>query len=383
MTSAVLTAPGGHSSVSEPPVRAGEPRDGHTGRRPGATGRRWWRLALLAVGIVLAAVELRGHLPSPASTGTALRQGRPGWLLAAVVLQVVSMGAFAEQQRQLLAGFGVRMAAPASLAVSYARSAMATALPGGSAVSAGYAFRQFRSHGASQPIAAAVMLLSGVASVTGLALLYAGDLLAWTSPSGRTLAILAILAAVATLAVSRVRAVPSTPASITTSDATTGQPMAAPPSALVRLGRTLRHTAVLAGTVPARRWLAVVALAALNWLTDLACLLAALHAVGLSVPARTVATAYLAAQLIRQIPATLGGIGVIEASLILALTTAGAVQAPAAAAVLVYRLLSCWSILPIGLICWTTQKTATAAAPRFPAGELGESSAGAQFSRAS
>lgn len=364
MTSAVLTAPAAHSSISAPLAPAptplagtDEPRDGHTGRRPGAAGRRRWRLVLLAVGIVLAAVELHGHLPSLASTGTSLRQARPGWLLAAVTLQVVSMGAFAEQQRQLLAGFGVRMAAPASLAVSYARSAMATALPGGSAVSAGYAFRQFRSRGASQPIAAAVMLLSGAASVLGLALLYAGDLLAWTSPSGRTLAILAAVAAVLALAVSRVRAVPSTPASITTADAMTGQPPGAAPSTLGRLVRTLRHTAVLARTVAAHRWLAVVALAALNWLTDLACLLAALHAVGLSVPARTVATAYLAAQLIRQIPATPGGIGVIEASLILALTTAGAAQAPAAAAVLVYRLLSCWSVLPIGLICWTRQKT--------------------------
>src|SRR5213078_1214722 len=58
-----------------------------------------------------------------------------------------------------------------------------------------------------------------------------------------------------------------------------------------------------------------------------------------------------------------GGIGVIEASRILALTTAGAAAAPAAAAVLIYRLLSCWTILPIGLICWTAQKTAAPAPP--------------------
>jgi uncharacterized membrane protein YbhN (UPF0104 family) len=348
------------------PTAATAPRPVAGAEEPGVRRRgRWWRLALLGAGIVLAAVELRGHLPNPASTWAALRHAGPGWLLAAVVLQVVSMGAFAEQQRQLLAGFGVRMAATASLAVSYARSAMATALPAGSAVSAGYAFRQYRSHGATQPVAAAVMLLSGVASVTGLAALYAGDLLAWTSPSMRTLAIAVAAVAVAVLALSRVRGVPPTPASITTPEGANGQRPAAPGRS-VRLGRMLRHTAVLARTVPARRWLAVIALAALNWLTDLACLLAAVHAVGLSVPARTVAIAYLAAQLIRQIPATPGGIGVIEASLIVALTTAGAAQAPAAAAVLVYRLLSCWSILPIGLICWTTQKTPGRRLARMP-----------------
>ncbi|HKT01828.1 MAG TPA: flippase-like domain-containing protein, partial [Rugosimonospora sp.] len=105
-------------------------------------------------------------------------------------------------------------------------------------------------------------------------------------------------------------------------------------------------------------WLRVLLLAGVNWLTDLGCLLAAVHAVGLTVPARVVAAAYLAAQLLRQIPATPGGIGVIEASLLLALTTAGAGTAPAAAGVLLYRLLSCWAILPIGLICWSVRKPA-------------------------
>ena len=134
------------------------------------------------------------------------------------------------------------------------------------------------------------------------------------------------------------------------------QPQQHTMSTLGRLRRTLGDTITLARTVPARRWLGVVALAAVNWLTDLACLLAALQAVGLTVPTRTVVTAYLIAQLVRQIPATPGGIGVIEASLVLALTAAGAAPAPAAAAVLIYRLLSCWTILPIGLICWTAQK---------------------------
>jgi uncharacterized protein (TIRG00374 family) len=336
---------------------------------PTAIRRRWWRLILLTVGIILAVVELRGHLPNAASTWTALRRASPAWLLTAVVLQVVSIGAFAEQQRHLLAAFGVRMPASVSLAVTYARSAMAAALPGGSAVSAGYAFRQFCARGASQLTAAAVMLLSGVASVIGLAVLYTGDALAWTSPFHRTLAIIAAIIAAVTAAVAwgvrRARAIPPASATVTTPMATTRQGSIAGTSALGRLRRTLRHTTSVARTVPARRWLGVVALAALNWLTDLACLLTSLHAVGLTVPARTVATAYLATQLIRQIPATPGGIGVIEASLVVTLTTAGATQAPAAAAVLIYRVLSCWTILPIGLICWTRQKTP--AAPRTQA----------------
>lgn len=327
--------------------------------------RRWWRPALLMAGAILAVVELHGHLPSPASTWAALQSSRPVWLMAAAALEFVSMWAFAEQQRQLLAAFGVRMPAPASIAVGYARSAMSTALPAGSAVSAGYAFRQFRARGASQSIAAAVMLLSGVASVAGLAVLYGGALLAWTTPSRDAIAIAAVVIGLLALAVRGVRP-PGAGASSRVdayAQAPARRPVARGRSIVWRLRRTVGETAALARTVPAGRWLAVIALAALNWLTDLACLLAAVHAVGLTVSASSVATAYLAAQLIRQIPATPGGIGVIEASLILALTTAGAAAAPAAAAVLVYRLLSCWTVLPIGLLCWTAQNPSAVGPP--------------------
>lgn len=338
-----------------------------THRVPAAVAR-WWRPVLLVAGLGAAALELHSHLPSVASMWSALSSARPGWLAVALALQMISMSMFAEQQRHLLAGFDVRMRARVSLALSYARSAMSTALPAGSAVSAGYAFRQFRAHGASQPISAAVMLLSGVASVAGLALLYAGDALSWAGPWKRTLTVLAVVAAVIMLSVRRVRGNRATPA-------TSADPVEIPATRweavgarLHKLARTLRETAALAATIPVRRWLVVVLFAALNWLTDLACLLAAVHAVGLAVPARAVATAYLVAQLVRQIPATPGGIGVIEASLIVALTTAGATAGPAVAAVLIYRVLSCWALIPVGMICWTTLKTP----PSIPSHEPAE-----------
>jgi uncharacterized protein (TIRG00374 family) len=193
---------------------------------------------------------------------------------------------------------------------------------------------------------AAVMVLSGVASVVGLALLYGGALLAWAAPSRDAIAIAAVVIALLALAARRVR--PAAAEAGSRADALAQLP-AVPPvsrgaSIVWRVRRTLGETTALARTVSPGRWIAIVALAVLNWLTDLACLMTAVHAVGLVVSASTVATAYLAAQLIRQIPATPGGIGVIEVSLILALTTAGAAAAPATAAVLIYRLLSCWAV---------------------------------------
>ena len=126
--------------------------------------------------------------------------------------------------------------------------------------------------------------------------------------------------------------------------------------ALSRAVRMLRETGTLAASVPGRRWVGVLAVAAINWLTDLGCLFAALHATGLTLSPRTVATAYLVIQLVRQVPLTPGGVGLIEASLMVAFTAAGAPQVPVAAAILLYRTLAGWSLLPIGLICWTAQK---------------------------
>src|SRR5207253_9970492 len=117
-------------------------------------------------------------------------------------------------------------------------------------------------------------------------------------------------------------------------------------------GDALRLTA----TITIVQWYAVLGFAALNWLADAGSLLAGVRAVGIDVSTLDVLTAYLAIQLVRQIPVTPGGVGVGEASLLIALTTAGAFQGPAAAAVLAYRVLSYWAVLPIGFACWSVQQ---------------------------
>jgi uncharacterized membrane protein YbhN (UPF0104 family) len=341
MTSAVLTRP--EQEQARPAAT--------TGRR--AFPRRWWgRVTLLVIAGGLAAVELHGRLPDPASTWAVLRLSAPGPLLVAAVLQVTSMTAFAEQQRQLLAAYGVKMSTAAALGLTYTRSAISIALPGGSAVSAGYAFRAYRARGASRQVGVAVMVLSGVASVTGLALLYVADVLAWITPSPATLAALVAVPALVALTVRHLRRNRPPRRPVARHD------VAAPTSRLARLRDTVRETVALAARIPTPRWVGILVLAALNWATDVACLLAAIHAVGVSVPARDLATAYLAIQLIRQIPVTPGGVGVVEASLVVALTATGAAPAPAAAAVILYRLLSCWGLLPVGLLCWMTQRHA-------------------------
>ncbi|GAA2657670.1 lysylphosphatidylglycerol synthase transmembrane domain-containing protein [Paractinoplanes durhamensis] len=300
-----------------------------------AASRRWWvrGLAALVAGVVVV-VTLRGRAPEPGEILAALRATDARWFAVAVLLQQLSQAAFGRQQRVMLAAFGVRMSRPVALAVAYARSAISLAFPAGSAMSAAYAMGQYRRRGATAAAAATTMVLSGAASVGGLLLAYAavaGSMVGLRQPA-LAVVVLLCLVAVVPVVVGAVRARVHHESRIA----------ARLPAAVGRVLREVR-------TVRPRELGVTVAFAVLNWLLDLACLAAAARGSGLSLSVAQLATVYLAVQVVRQIPITPGGFGLIEASLLAGLVAAGAPHAAAAAAVLVYRLASCWLVLPIGL----------------------------------
>jgi undecaprenyl-diphosphatase len=71
-------------------------------------------------------------------------------------------------------------------------------------------------------------------------------------------------------------------------------------------------------------------------------LVAAAHAVGLSVGVATVVAVYLGSSAIAAAAPTPGGLGALEAALVAGLTAAGAAAGPAVAAVLTFRLVTFW-----------------------------------------
>ncbi|MGW4290946.1 lysylphosphatidylglycerol synthase domain-containing protein [Streptomyces sp. NPDC004673] len=79
-------------------------------------------------------------------------------------------------------------------------------------------------------------------------------------------------------------------------------------------------------------------------------LVAVARAVALPLPAPEVALLYLAASGAAALLPTPGGLGSLDAALVLALTTSGAPAATAASAVLGYRMLTVWLPLPPGLL---------------------------------
>jgi uncharacterized protein (TIRG00374 family) len=316
------------------------------------------KAAAVLVLLMVALFSLSDKLPSVTAVKDAIGTADTSWFAVAVAAEFVSMGMFARQQRRLLTAFDVHMTRHHALALSFSRSAIAISLPAGSAISAAYAFRQFRTSGASRTTAATVMVLSGLLSFAALFLLYATGALA---------------AGAVQVGVSWQDESSSTPVSVTLAFALVAmvalfawqsgeqiQPrhhrqhhsFVAHWPWLARLVAPVTEAITSSRQVSGRHWALATGAAVANWLTDLLCLYAAARAFHLTVSLVAIGAVYLTVQVVRQVPLTPGGIGVIEVSLLAGLVSSGAGNADAAATVLVYRLLSCWLIIPVGLGCW-------------------------------
>jgi len=110
---------------------------------------------------------------------------------------------------------------------------------------------------------------------------------------------------------------------------------------------------VLANVSLGRRgWAVAFAWILLWWVGDMTCLAVAFIAVGGALPWRALLIAYAAGQLATLLPITPGGLGVTEGSIALTLAAYGGGMATAVAAVLLYRLISYWAVLPAGGLCY-------------------------------
>ncbi|WP_433604655.1 lysylphosphatidylglycerol synthase transmembrane domain-containing protein [Dactylosporangium sp. CA-139114] len=314
--------------------------------------RRWVRLAVIGlIAVVLATIGLHGRLPSPQDILGALGGAKYSWIALAALLQVVSIESFALQQRRLLNSLGAHLTRGHVMAITLAGTALSISMPAGPAVSTAFTIREYQRGGATREASAASAIVSGLASIGGLALLYAGGGLALLArnPDGllswRPLVVVVGMAALTTALVLAGRRFARRPAPAPDALPTAGN----------RVTRALQNLLRAAGDawragagLRASDWVFALVYATVKWLADLLCLVAVAEALHLQVGVATMATVYLTVQIVRQVPLTPGGVGVVETALIAGLTAAGATGVGAAAAVLVYRVLSCWALIPIG-----------------------------------
>ncbi|MFN2607619.1 MAG: YbhN family protein [Acidimicrobiales bacterium] len=316
----------------------------------------------LVVGLALAVVAVRvvaGRGDELEGATTVLGHLRWAWLVPALPMELASVVAFAEVERRMLAAGGVRIGLWPLSGVALAGNAVQNSLPGGVAWASVFAYRQFRARGADDVLSAWTMVAVELVSGVSLALIAAaGVVLSGSAASSLDLVgviagVLAVAAALAALGTAAVhRRGGKVPVALGAWGVRLAQRVArrpaGDPAAVARRGWE-RLTAVTPGRGD---WAVGVVWAGVNWLADCACLALSFSAVGASVPWRGLLLAYGAAQMAANLPFTPGGLGVVEGSLAIALVAYGNSAASTVAAVLLYRMVSFWAMLPIGWAAW-------------------------------
>lgn len=288
-----------------------------------------------------------------AGARTYLDRVRWDWIAPALVAEALSYVAFTQLQRRLLTAGDLRTAFVPILGITLAGNAMNGSLPGGGALATVFAYRQFRRRGADEALTTwTIVAFTSLASLTlailaAVGLVVAGD----DGPVAGLWPLIAILivgpvVGVAILLRPRLVALVATPV-LGWSRRLTSFPHARADAIVDRL--VARLDAVTPGIGD---WAVGLGWAMANWLTDCACLVLAFEAVGAHVPWRGLLVAYGAAQVAVNLPITPGGLGVVEGSLTIALVAYGGSTAGSVAAVLLYRIISFWLLLPLGWLAW-------------------------------
>jgi pimeloyl-ACP methyl ester carboxylesterase/uncharacterized membrane protein YbhN (UPF0104 family) len=288
-----------------------------------------------------------------ASSLSVLSHLRWSWLPIAIVLESVSMAAFARMFRRLLTAGRVRHRRGPMLAAVYAANAVSVTVPlAGPEIATAILFRRFTRHGADGLLAGWTLLAGGVISTAVWVVILAGGGLA----SGHALvtaitipfalaAVAAVAAAAAAVRQPRLRA--------------TLEHYGA--WSLYQVSRLLRRPAttplqtVRAWTdrmgalhLSPSGWALASGAAVANWLADIGVLAVSVLAVGAAVPWRDLLLVYAAGITAKSLAFTPGGLAITEGALSVSFVASGVHAKQALAAALLYRVVSFWLVAMAG-----------------------------------
>lgn len=322
----------------------------------GLRGHHLRRVGALALVLLVIGVDIAFVAPHVSGSAADLGHLRWGWVAAAVGAELASLATYARLRRSLLRLGGVHMSLRRMGALTLASTAISTTVPAGSAVSAGYLYRQFRRAGGSAPLAA--WTLSAAAVVSGLAftvLTMAGTVLDDDSSiaafvGAGALSLVAVLALVALLAAVTRHPGPWVHAvyGVLRRLPLVGRRYAGDADAEQRL------VAQLGAITPrARDWAIAFCFAIVNWVADLACFVFCCHAVGVHRLGLGVAVvAYVAGLATIGISLLPAGLGSVEAGMLFGLTHAGVAAPMAVAGILTYRVVAYGLFAAVGWVAW-------------------------------
>jgi putative heme transporter len=369
LTSHIVCGGREHVSANEPTTSEGAPPRRRT------RARRIRRLLVVGAGAALAYFGVSLLVNNfDEVTGAADIVGHPhfGWLALAVAAEILSYVAYAAAQRRLLVAEGIRAGLPRLTLLAVAAQALGVCIPGGYAWSNVLSYRVMRRWHIEEITSGRVLLVTAAIYVAALGVLAAigAQIAGGSGPVGDVrivaytlLAVIAVIVGVLLLKPQAARrAVVAGAAAL--ERVFRGRRAAATRATRLR-DELERATAFGRGALGASSvWLMAA------WLTDVACLAAAFGAVGAAPPWRGLLLAYCGGQLAALLPFTPGGLGVVEGSLTFALVSYGGGQERTVAAVLLYRLISFWGLIPSGAACYAALKTRWMRGDPEPAAEV-------------
>lgn len=325
----------------------------------------------------------------------------PGWIAFGSATSILSIVLFAAVRSVLVGACGAHFGLGRATGASFASGAIAATLPAGGAIATGYMVQRYREAGADGGAAAWTTIATGVVAPAALVFMTLSGY-AWAGEDPTVALVPATVAAtllVAFFVIARHPGLLRAPARavvLVWSRALTWlrRParMSERPSTRDRSSRSVAGSDVgprmerdraadraadrfvaSFGAVRAGpgRWSTAWALQVLSWLGEFASLVAAVAAMGGSIPSGAAAwgsllAVYGTAQLAGAVPVIPGGAGQVEAALVFGLTATGTDASTALAASVAFRLMSHWLVVPIGWVCVAVLRRRGADVPRRP-----------------
>lgn len=327
--------------------------------------RRWWARARWIVTAILLALGTAGVINQRHQLGEAwslLGSIDWRWLSIALAAQGASLVAFAALQRALLSAGGSSLGLGYVLRLTVASNAVSMSLPGGPAWAAGWTFRILQRRAVPRMVAGWTVLAAGalVSFVLYLTLTAGVVVTGGHGPFADLRWILVGLACipfVVALMRNRMRGVV---------EDWIDQDSRAPAAINARTSKWRRRARGIRDSWQTVRpgsstWAASFRLAAAKRVLDYVCLVTVIRAIDGSVSWSGVLVAYSISQIAIALPLLPGGLGLTEGSLVVLLGAYGLPTSPAVAAVLLYRALSFWGMVPLGWISWVSLELKEAA----------------------
>jgi len=275
------------------------------------------------------------------------------WLVIAGSLELVSLIAFARVQQIVLRAAGVRIGSASMMATTFAGNAISVSLPLiGPGAGTAFTFSRFRRVANDAAPAGWALMISGLISsliwgvIVAAGAVVSGDHAATVGGviGGAAILVVAIVGALS-IRLPHARKVTTgwILRLVQLTKRLTGLRVGDPDD---RIDRALDR--LLAARMSLGQWTEVIGLTIVNWLASVACLVAAILAVGANVPWTKLLLIYCAGAAASSFNLTPGGLGVAEGVLSAGLVAVGMRSDVAFGSVLIFRLVSFWLVVLVG-----------------------------------